>query len=944
MIILGGKIMKKSLILILSLLLALFLAACADLVPSTGTESESAKVPAEEAGEESADEAVDETAQEPIEESAEEPADQTEQEAIAGGEEPPAQETAAGAEEGSLTGIVWNLTALNGQPLAADTSITAEFNEDGTVGGSSGCNNYDASYETDGSNIAINSSPAAMTMMACPEPIMAQEQTYMAALASVATFAVSADALTLFDAEGSPVAIFEAVSQGLAGSSWEVISYNNGRGGVTSLILDTQITAEFGKSGDLIGSSGCNNYFGPYATEGENISMGPFGTTRKTCPEPEGVMEQEAEYLAALETAATYMIDGMTMNMRTADGATVANFNRISDEESVTEEEDEFALSPEQITLNTEALVTTWVAVVVPETPYDQSMPPGPVGMPTHIEILFGGKTDPSDVVPSDPVMYIIPVNAYRSLWEEAGNDSVTRAIQAIQELNFSLPSPAPTSGYPVLPYEQVGAGINDVSVQVGRSVAQNELNTTSSTQDGYRLVGRWSQDASPVSNFGPRYVYQGFTNDGQYLISFWWPVTSDMLPNSGELTQEQQDAFAADPQAALDSAAAELNTLSTDQWQPDLALLDDVVASLEIEAIPASGLVDKSWQWSEGPAQPGSSEVITIEDPSLYQVVYGSDGQITYTADCNGGSMPYEISNAGMTGSMLAQPGPMTLAACEPDSHSDAFINSLLASQDYRVWAGGNELELVLPAGGGVLLLRNADAPTAPESSAASVSGTVTNADIAPIPDGATISIQIQDTSLADAPAEVIGEQIVEESAQFPIAYQVDYNTGQIVDNHTYTMSARIEDAEGTLLFINDIAIPVITNGGPTENVEIPVIQVGEPPAPGTSVNGSITFTDPNALPAGSTVTVQIQDTSLADAAATVMGEQIISDATSFPITYEADYDANQIVDNHNYTMSARITAADGSLLFINDTSIPVITNGNPAESVEIPVIQTGG
>ena len=38
------------------------------------------------------------------------------------------------------------------------------------------------------------------------------------------------------------------------------------------------------------------------------------------CPEPEGIMEQEQQYLAALETAATYKITGLDMEMRTSEG------------------------------------------------------------------------------------------------------------------------------------------------------------------------------------------------------------------------------------------------------------------------------------------------------------------------------------------------------------------------------------------------------------------------------------------------------------------------------------------------------------------------------------------------------------------------------------------------------------------------------------------------
>jgi hypothetical protein len=40
--------------------------------------------------------------------------------------------------------------------------------------------------------------------------------------------------------------------------------------------------------------------------------------------------------------------------------------------------------------------------------------------------------------------------------------------------------------------------------------------------------------------------------------------------------------------------------------------------------------------------------------------------------------------------------------------------------------------------------------------------------------------------------------------------------------------MRVRITDSNDNLLFINDTAIPVITRGSPTENFEIPVIQVG--------------------------------------------------------------------------------------------------------------------
>lgn len=360
-------------------------------------------------------------------------------------------------------------------------------------------------------------------------------------------------------------------------------------------------------------------------------------------------------------------------------------------------------------------------------------------------------------------------------------------------------------------------------------------------------------------------------------------------------------------------------------------------------------------------------------------------------------------------------------------------------------------------------------------------VSGMVTNADNAVIPEGATATILIEDVSLADAPAKVIGEQIIENPESFPFAYEVSYDSADIVENHTYSMRARITYSDGTLLFINDTSIPVITNGNPTENVEIPVIQTyesaaapegttpldtmefvvdpalvnvvwewtqrtenggeevvltvlnpedynllfnedgtfftqvdcnnasgeyatdgngnifmqlgpmtraacsadslsndmvnmfgpaqsyvfeddgatlifkwaaggpwdyfqrGEEAAKGASVSGTVTNADAENIPEGATASIKIEDTSLADAPAKVMGEQIIENPEQFPFAYSVSYDPDEIVDNHTYTMRARIESAAGELLFINDTAIPVITNGNPTEGVEIPVIKVG-
>ena len=112
--------------------------------------------------------------------------------------------------------------------------------------------------------------------------------------------------------------------------------------------------------------------------------------------------------------------------------------------------------------------------------------------------------------------------------------------------------------------------------------------------------------------------------------------------------------------------------------------------------------------------------------------------------------------------------------------------------------------------------------------SGSGSVSGTITYLQKIALPDDAVITVQIQDTSLADAPATVMGQQVIQtEGKQVPFEFKVTYDAKAIQDNHSYTMSVRITDGAGKLLFINDTVIPVITRDNPTEEIEIIVVPV---------------------------------------------------------------------------------------------------------------------
>ena len=227
---------------------------------------------------------------------------------------------------GQLAGTNWLLDTLKGQSIMTGTAITLDFVDETHLAGSDGCNRYNAAYTASGSSFSVRQ-PIATTMMMCPDAIMQQGSAYLEALGKATSYKSDGQKLTLSDSGGSVLASFSKQSADLAGTSWTVISFNNGKEAVVSVMAGTDLTANFGQDGQLTGSGGCNNYNAGYVTSGsKNIEIGPVAATRMACAEPAGVMDQESQYFAALSTAATYSIDGNKLELRTADGALAAQF------------------------------------------------------------------------------------------------------------------------------------------------------------------------------------------------------------------------------------------------------------------------------------------------------------------------------------------------------------------------------------------------------------------------------------------------------------------------------------------------------------------------------------------------------------------------------------------------------------------------------------------
>lgn len=109
--------------------------------------------------------------------------------------------------------------------------------------------------------------------------------------------------------------------QDLAGTTWRVTRYNNGKQAVVSVLEGTTLTLEFAADGRLSGAAGCNRFTGAYTSSGGSFKPGNVAATQKMCVSPDGVMDQEAAFLKALATAASARVDADRLELRTAEGA-----------------------------------------------------------------------------------------------------------------------------------------------------------------------------------------------------------------------------------------------------------------------------------------------------------------------------------------------------------------------------------------------------------------------------------------------------------------------------------------------------------------------------------------------------------------------------------------------------------------------------------------------
>jgi heat shock protein HslJ len=104
----------------------------------------------------------------------------------------------------------------------------------------------------------------------------------------------------------------------LAGTSW-VLESIGAPGAETPALPGVRVTLSFDLAGQAGGEGGCNAFGGSYTAEGGRLTFGHLTQTLRLCAD-EAANQQEAAYLAALQAAQSFRVEGERLVVEYAGG------------------------------------------------------------------------------------------------------------------------------------------------------------------------------------------------------------------------------------------------------------------------------------------------------------------------------------------------------------------------------------------------------------------------------------------------------------------------------------------------------------------------------------------------------------------------------------------------------------------------------------------------
>jgi heat shock protein HslJ len=570
----------------------------------------------------------------------------------------------------------------------------------------------------------------------------------------------------------------------LAGAPWVLEGFGR-EGGLEPVLDGTEITLEFdADAGQVGGSGGCNNFFGGFQLEGNQLSFGPLGSTMMAC-EP-AVMDQEIAFLAALQAAESVELQDERLTIASADGEAMV-FAMGDSAAKVIESE-------------IVGVIWEWVRFIDTAGIKDITVPDPPsYSLELHPDGRFSLKADCNrasgtyTLEDSGLTLEFGPMTVAECEAGSLYDEFIDRLVHVVtfvhQDDQLYLNMWADGGDLVFRPAEQVGDG----------AVEMADLTGVLWVLDGSEITLEFDAEAGQVAgSAGCNSYFGSFHLEGNQLR--FGPLGATRMACESAI-MDQETAFL-DGLQMSESVQVEDGRL-TITYGDDQALVF-VAGDSAAEAIE-SEIVGVIWEWERFIDTAGINDIVVPHPPS-YRLVLHPDGRFDLKADCNRASGTYTlVDGSGLT----LEFGPMTLAECEDGSLYNEYINRL----GYVVTFvhQGDQLYLNMWADGGDLVFRRLHA----------VTGTI----VAPgLEQAAEVEARIVDTAGVQ-----VGGSLRADVSQFPHDFEAPYYPPSVQPDETYLLEVTVRDESGNPIYVNTQEYPVITQGNPTYHLEVLVEPVEE-------------------------------------------------------------------------------------------------------------------
>ena len=617
----------------------------------------------------------------------------------------------------SLAGTSWEWVETT-TPVETITAVdparyTITFNADGTATVVADCNNVTATYVTDASG-SLTITLGVSTAVGCPADT--QDQVFLAGLAGAArafTLAGSgdlyidqiADAGTLrFRSAGAGEAgAGEAPAAGLTGVTWEWVSLIDPLG--QTLASDpTRYTITFNEDGTANVVADCNTVFASYLTDGANIEIAPGAGTLMAC-EPGS---QDQVFLNSLLSSAAYTVeDGELFIDLQADAGTLM-FRQAT---AAGGEMEEPGTTMPALT------GTTWEWVETVGATESVA-----VADPTRYAITFNEDGSAAIKADCNTVLGTYTTAEDGTLTIMLGPSTLMACPEDSQAAPFLAGLAAAASysfdGSDLLIAQAADAGT--LHLRAAGAAGEGEAEAEPMTLTG--TTWQWLEMATPLESVAvadpTRYTIT-FNEDGTAAIKADCnqvtatytadAATLSIVPGASTLAMCPEDSAGTAFVTALSSAATYFfqdGFLYIDQFAgagtmkfaaPETAAVEEPGKGETVAG--GEGLVGPLWQLTLITKTDGN---ITINDPTRFTISFNADGTANLQADCNVGGANYTL---GEGNTLTITPTVSTMAFCGVGSFDQIFLGGLTNAMGYRLEEGNLLIDMLYESGSMVFM-----------------------------------------------------------------------------------------------------------------------------------------------------------------------------------------------------------------------------------------------